>query len=48
MKLFSLGPTLSLKGRKFMGPGGWWGYPCDRPLTDIRMMAASSGPNTDR
>ena len=35
MSKFSVKPTLTIKGRKFNGPRGWYGKPMHPPLTDI-------------
>lgn len=39
MRLFSVRPTLTLKGRKFKGLRGWAGKPTHPPLTDIPVAA---------
>lgn len=38
-KLFSIKPSLTLKGRKFKGLRGWAGKPFHPPLTDIPIAA---------
>jgi uncharacterized membrane protein len=38
-KLFSIKPSLTLKGRKFKGLRGWAGKPFHPPLTDIPVAA---------
>lgn len=38
-KLFSIKPTMTLKGRKFKGLRGWAGKPTHPPLTDIPVAA---------
>jgi uncharacterized membrane protein len=38
-RLFSIRPTLTLKGRRFMGIRGWAGKPTHPPLTDIPIGA---------
>ena len=38
-KLFSIKPTLTIKGRKFKGLRGWAGKPLHPPLTDIPVAA---------
>ncbi len=38
-RLFSIKPTLNLKGRKFKGLRGWAGKPFHPPLTDIPVAA---------
>lgn len=38
-KLFSIGPTITIKGRKFKGLHGWAGKPLHPPLTDIPVAA---------
>jgi uncharacterized membrane protein len=38
-KLFSIKPTLTMKGRKFKGLRGWAGKPMHPPLTDIPVAA---------
>lgn len=37
-KLFSIKPTLTLRGRKFMGIRGWAGKPTHPPLTDFPIV----------
>jgi uncharacterized membrane protein len=39
MRLFSIGPPLSLGGRRFRWLGGWEGKPFHPPLTDIPIGA---------
>mgnify|MGYP000282922463 CR=1 FL=1 len=39
MRLFSVKPTLTIKGRKFKGIRGWSGKPTHPPLTDIPIGA---------
>jgi uncharacterized membrane protein len=39
MRLFSIKPTLTIKGRKFKGIRGWSGKPTHPPLTDIPIGA---------
>ena len=38
-RLFSIRPTLTLKGRRFMGIRGWAGKPTHPPLTDFPIVA---------
>jgi uncharacterized membrane protein len=38
-RLFSIRPTLTLKGRRFMGIRGWSGKPTHPPLTDFPIVA---------
>lgn len=38
-RLFSIGPAITLKGRKFKGLRGWAGKPLHPPLTDIPVAA---------
>ena len=38
-RLFSIKPTLTMKGRKFKGLRGWAGKPTHPPLTDIPVAA---------
>ena len=38
-RLFSIKPTLTMKGRKFKGLRGWAGKPIHPPLTDIPVAA---------
>jgi uncharacterized membrane protein len=38
-KLFSIRPTLSMRGREFHGPRGYAGKPLHPPLTDIPVAA---------
>ena len=38
-RLFSIRPTLTLKGRRFMGIRGWAGKPMHPPLTDFPIVA---------
>lgn len=38
-KLFSIGPAMTIKGRKFKGLRGWAGKPLHPPLTDIPVAA---------
>jgi len=38
-KLFSIGPAITIKGRKFKGLRGWAGKPAHPPLTDIPVAA---------
>jgi uncharacterized membrane protein len=38
-RLFSIRPTLTLKGRRFMGIRGWAGKPTHPPLTDFPIAA---------
>ena len=38
-RLFSIRPTLAMKGRKFKGLRGWAGKPLHPPLTDIPVAA---------
>ena len=37
-KLFSIKPSLTLKGREFRGPRGWAGKPLHPPLTDFPIV----------
>jgi uncharacterized membrane protein len=39
MRIFSIRPTLTLKGRTFKGLRGWSGKPTHPPLTDIPVAA---------
>lgn len=39
MRIFSIRPTLTLRGRKFKGLRGWSGKPAHPPLTDIPIAA---------
>ncbi|MFP5298478.1 MAG: DUF2231 domain-containing protein [Actinomycetota bacterium] len=47
MRWFSVGPTLSLKGRRFKGLRGWAGKPTHPPLTDIPVAAYVIAPAFD-
>src|ERR671916_380448 len=38
-RLFSIGPAITIKGRKFKGLRGWAGKPLHPPLTDIPVGA---------
>ncbi|MGH8901135.1 MAG: DUF2231 domain-containing protein [Egibacteraceae bacterium] len=38
-RLFSIGPAITIKGRKFKGLRGWAGKPLHPPLTDIPVAA---------
>lgn len=38
-RLFSIGPAITLRGRKFKGLRGWAGKPLHPPLTDIPVAA---------
>ena len=46
-KLFSIKPSLTLKGRKFKGLRGWAGKPFHPPLTDIPIAAYILGATFD-
>jgi uncharacterized membrane protein len=46
-KLFSIKPSLTIKGRKFKGLRGWAGKPFHPPLTDIPIAAYILGATFD-
>ena len=46
-KLFSIKPSLTIKGRKFKGLRGWAGKPFHPPLTDIPIAAYVLGATFD-
>lgn len=46
-KLFSIKPSLTLRGRKFKGLRGWAGKPFHPPLTDIPIAAYILGATFD-
>lgn len=46
-KLFSIKPSLTMKGRKFKGLRGWAGKPFHPPLTDIPIAAYILGATFD-